>query len=178
MASETVGTRWRSILRGWIIPFGLELAAVLLIVKFVCFFAWVPSGSMLPTIAEHSVLFSTRIHNPEQTVQRGDIIVFRSDELDLTLIKRCVGLPGDHILVSEEGKLFVNGVYYPEPYVVFPEEGAGEFAVPQGEYLFFGDNRADSTDARYWENPYVPAEQLMGRARFTLWPLTNFGVLR
>lgn len=170
--------RGRSLLREWVLPLGLELIAVLLIVKFICFFAVVPSGSMLPAIAERSVLFSTRIHNPVESVQRGDVVVFRADELDMTLIKRCVGLPGDSVLVNEEGKLFVNGEYYPEPYVVYPEAGAGEFLVPEGCFLFFGDNRAASTDARYWENPYIAEDKLMGTARFTLWPLSNFGVMQ
>ena len=170
--------QWNKILREWIIPFGLEIIGVLLIVKFVCFFAVVPTGSMIPTIDEHSVLFATRMYNPEKNVARGDIIVFQSDEVEKTLIKRCIGLPGDSIVISEEGKLFINGEYYPEPYVINTEGGAATFEVPQGHYLFFGDNRSGSVDARYWEEPYIPAESLMGEARFTLWPLRNFGVLK
>ena len=70
----------------WIIPFAIEIVVILLIVKFVCFFVIVPTGSMVPTIAERSILFATRVYNPEKNVERGDILVFRSDELDMTMV--------------------------------------------------------------------------------------------
>lgn len=49
----------------WILPFGLEILALFLIVKFVLFVPIVPSGSMEPTIAEHSALIALRVHHLE-----------------------------------------------------------------------------------------------------------------
>ena len=97
---ETTGElrrkRLRKFVREWVVPFGLEILVLLFVIRFLFFFVIVPSGSMLPTIDKASVLFATRVHQPEN-LQRGDIVVFESDELDLTLVKRLVGLPGDHI---------------------------------------------------------------------------------
>ena len=94
--------RLRRFTKEWLIPFGTEILALLLIIKFLFFFVIVPSGSMIPTIEKPSVLFATRVHNPEK-LQRGDIVVFESDELNLTLVKRLVGLPGDHVVLDEDG---------------------------------------------------------------------------
>ncbi|WP_312643860.1 signal peptidase I [Hydrogenoanaerobacterium sp.] len=169
---------FKRVLKEWIIPFALEIIAIVLIVKFVCFFAVVPTGSMIPTVDEHSWLFATRMYNPEKNVKRGDILVFRSDEMDQTLLKRCIGLPGEKIVLDDEGKLYINGEYYEEPYVVNKLAEPASFQVPEGSYLFLGDNRSGSLDARYWEDPYVPAGKIMGKARFTMWPLKNFGILK
>ena len=168
--------RLRRFTKEWLIPFGTEILALLLIIKFLFFFVIVPSGSMIPTIEKPSVLFATRVHNPEK-LQRGDIVVFESDELNLTLVKRLVGLPGDHVVLDEDGKMPLTGQPVEEEYVFYPSARAADFQVPEGHYLFLGDNRAGSNDARMWNEPYIPGEKISGKARFTLWPLSNFGIL-
>lgn len=164
-------------LREWVIPFGVEVLALLFIIKFLFFFVVVPSGSMIPTIDKASILFATRVHDPEK-LRRGDIVVFDSDELGLTLVKRLVGLPGDHVVLDEKGKMTLNGEPVEEPYVFYPSAMAADFTVPEGHYLFLGDNRSGSNDARMWNEPYIAGEKISGKARFTLWPVANFGVLR
>jgi len=52
------------------------------------------------------------------------------------------------------------------------------FQIPEGMYLFLGDNRAGSSDARGWRHPYVPAEDITGKAVFTIFPFKNFGILK
>lgn len=169
---------FRKLLKEWIIPFALEILIVLLLIKFVFFFIVVPTGSMIPTIDEHSYLFATRVYNAAETVKRGDILAFQSDELGQVLIKRCIGLPGDHVELDDEGKLYINGEYMEEPYVVNTSSMSGVFDVPEGCFLFLGDNRAESYDARMWNNPYISADKIQGKARFTIWPFSNFGVLK
>lgn len=168
---------FKKFMKEWVIPFGIEILIIMLIIKFVCFFAVVPTGSMIPTVDEGSWLFATRLYNPEKNVKRGDIVVFRSDEMNLILLKRCIGLPGETIELDEEGKLYVDGVYTEEPYVVNEQARSASFTVPEDCYLFFGDNRSGSTDARDWQQPYISSDKLMGKAHFTLWPLQNFGPL-
>lgn len=163
----------------WILPFGLEILALFLIVKFVLFVPIVPSGSMEPTIAEHSALIALRVHHLEK-LQRGDIIVFTAQTPELegtTLIKRLIGLPGDHVEIDESGAVTINGEVQPEDYVVYQYAIPGEYDVPEGCYLFMGDNRANSLDSRYWSYPYVSADAIQGRAVFTLFPFSNFGKL-
>lgn len=166
----------RKFVKEWVIPFGVEILILLFIIRFLFFFVVVPSGSMIPTIDKASVLFATRVHNPEK-LQRGDIVVFDSEELGLTLVKRLVGLPGDHVVLDDNGKMILNGQPVEEDYVFYPSALAADFQVPEGCYLFLGDNRSASNDARMWNEPYIPGEKITGKARFTLWPVANFGML-
>lgn len=166
---------FKKVLREWVLPYGAEILAVVLFVKFMAFFTFVPTGSMETTIPEKSCVISTRLYNASENVKRGDIIVFESDELGITLVKRCIGLPGDRVEVLRDGSVYINGELYPEPYALDYDGYSGEFVVPEGNYLFFGDNRPGSIDARYWDDPYIPEEKLVGKAVFLLWPFDSFG---
>lgn len=166
----------KNIWKDWILPLALEILVIFLFIKFVAFAVYVPSGSMLPTIQVPSVLIATRVHSPEKSVERGDIVAFNSQELEKVLIKRCIGLPGDEIEL-EEGKLYINGEYVEEPYVVNTSQDNGLWTVPEGCYFFLGDNRSGSFDAREWDDPYIEGEEIIGEAHFTLYPFSNFGLL-
>lgn len=169
--------RWKKLWKEWILPLGVEVLVLVFLLKVVFMLVLVPSGSMLPTIQKNSVLFCTYLHNMDK-VERGQILVFDSEELGKTLIKRLIGLPGETVVIREDGSITVDGQPLEEPYVVYPQmDQEMEFEVPEGHYLFLGDNRAGSEDARYWEEPFIPAEKIKARARFTLWPLSRFGGL-
>ncbi|MBZ9686130.1 signal peptidase I [Clostridium estertheticum] len=64
---------------------------------------------MYPTIKTGDKITVTRIYKKEN-LKRGDIIVFKSDELKETLIKRLIGLPGYEIVIKDKGQVFINGV--------------------------------------------------------------------
>lgn len=148
----------------------------LLIFQTFCFMASVPTGSMESTIPVGAQVLTTRIFNKDN-VERGDIIVFDSDELNVVLIKRCIGLPGDTVTFNGSGAVFINGEYLEEPYVSSWSGFEGEFTVPEDCYFFVGDNRKNSLDARYWQNPYIHKDEIKGKARFVLFPFSSFGTL-
>jgi signal peptidase I len=133
---------------------------------------------------------------PYRAVKRGDIIVFRYPvDISQTFVKRCMGVPGDHIrLVNKQ--VYLNGKAIEEPYKVhktdyidsyrdnFPGEpnsnlypGAidmlqhnvvnGEVVVPNGYYFAMGDNRDQSLDSRYWG--FVPRENIIGKPLIIYW---------
>jgi signal peptidase I len=94
----------------------------------------IPSGSMLNTllIGDHVVV--DRISLAPQTkwapfvhyrpVQRGDVIVFykpNPESPDLILVKRAIGIPGDHIHLRH-GVVYLNGVAQNEPHAIQPTE--------------------------------------------------------
>lgn len=167
----------KKFLRSWVLPLVAEVAVLVFIFQFVVNITYVPTGSMIPTIAENSVLLSPRVYNLDK-IQRGDILSFESEELGKILIKRLIGMPGDTITIETDGSLYVNGEKLEEPYVVNQEEGySGTFTVPEDCYFFLGDNRSGSVDARVWENPYISGDKIRSRAMFTIWPLQNFGIL-
>ena len=166
----------KKIFNEWVIPIVLALVIAKAINMFIFFNVYVPTGSMIPTINENDRMLVTKIYNTEN-IKRGDIIVFYSEELQETLIKRAIGLPGDEIKIVE-GKLYINGEEIEEDYVKNNENDySGEFKVPEGKFFFLGDNRANSWDARKWINPYIDASKIKGKARFRFYPFDNIGSL-
>ncbi|WP_461205901.1 signal peptidase I [Clostridium sp. DL1XJH146] len=164
----------KSFFTEWVIPVISALLIAYIINKFVFFNVTVPTSSMYPTITPGDRMVVTRIYNLEKLV-RGDIVVFDSDELDETLIKRLIGLPGDNILIEDSGKVFINGQLLEEPYVLNSGDAAGSFKVPENSYFFLGDNRGNSKDARYWKEPYIDGSKIRGKARFIIYPFDRFG---
>ena len=145
---------------------------------FECFFfvANVPTGSMETTVPTGSQVITTRCFNKDN-VERGDVVVFYSEELDMVLLKRCIGLPGDTVEFDGEGNTYINGEYYNESHVSSYSDFEGSFEVPEGCYFFCGDNRRSSFDARFWDDPYIEKENVKGIARFIVFPFGSFGLV-
>lgn len=176
---DTTSTKFdlRQFVKSWVLPLVAEVAVLLVIFNFVINITYVPTGSMIPTIAEHSVLISLREYNTDE-LQRGEIYSFHSEELDKTLIKRLIGLPGETVRIEGNGNIYINDVRLDEPYVKNQEYGfTGTFQVPEDCCFFLGDNRSGSSDARYWDNPYIRTDEVISRAVFTVFPFTDFGFL-
>jgi len=165
------------IIKEWSLPVVCALALAFLINKFIFFNVSVPTESMYPTIKPGDKIFVLRNYK-ESSLKRGDILVFHSKEANEDLIKRLVGLPKEKVEIKNDGKVFINDVELEEPYVKYKSDITGVFNVPEGCYLFLGDNRANSVDSRYWKNPYIPYKEIMGKAKFIIKPFNRFGALQ
>lgn len=161
----------------WILPVVAAIILAKVINVFLIFKVSVPTESMYPTIKKGDQIFVTKIYKPSN-IKRGDIVVFKSEELNDLLIKRVVGLPGDKIEIKEDGSVYINGNIYPEEYVKYPSSKTGSFEVPEGKYLMLGDNRANSADARYWNNPYIDGSEIEGKAGLRVFPFNRIGFLK
>ena len=159
----------------WIIPIIAAIGIAFLINKFLVYNVYIPSESMVPTLNVGDKLMVTRVYDTNK-IKRGDIIVFFSEELDEILIKRAIGLPGDHIKIHD-GIVNVNGEDIKEEYVKNNEEYDGDFDVPNNKFFFLGDNRNRSNDARRWINPFIDASNIQGKARIKFYPFKDFGSL-
>lgn len=159
----------------WAITIVAALLISFLINKFLIFKVYIPSESMYPTLKVRDQLFVTKMYNRD-SIERGDVLVFFSDEFNELLIKRVIGLPGDEIIVKASGEVLVNGEVLQEDYVVQKDETAIfdlEFKVPDDEYFFLGDNRANSLDSRYWNDPYIEFKNIRGEARVIIYPFSR-----
>ena len=180
--AEKTENRISYVVKEWVIPIVTALLLAFLINTFVVFRIEVPTGSMIPTINVDDKIFVRKVYNKDQ-FERGDILVFRSKELftvdgkEMLLIKRLIGLPGD-VVELKEGILYVNGYLVEEPYVVNQSSFTGTFTVPEDHLLFFGDNRKTSNDARYWQQPYIHEDQVIGKGGLRILPLEDFGFLK
>jgi signal peptidase I len=120
MANSTEA-RW-SLPRLWRDNRGILLFLVLMLVFRSAWADWmtVPTGSMNPTIIEGDRIlvdkhvFGLRLPwtlvrlTDGRDPQRGEIVVFDSPADGTSLVKRCVGLPGDLVALDERG-LTING---------------------------------------------------------------------
>ena len=112
---------------------------------------------------------------PLHAPQQGDGIVFHEPAQDSDFVKRVIGIPGDLVEIRF-GVVYVNGIVLPEPYLVrrdtsnHPPE-----VVQQGFYFVLGDNRPFSYDSR--ELGPIPLENIIGKAWFTYWPLSEMDIL-
>jgi signal peptidase I len=115
-----------------------SICTVLVIGLFVMGFIFqnfeIPSASMEKTllIGDHVVVDRTTLAPATKwapfvhyrPVQHGDVIVFykpNPETPDLILVKRAIGLPGDHIHLRH-GVVYLNGVAQTEPYAGMPAE--------------------------------------------------------
>lgn len=106
---------------------------------------------------------------------------------DNHLIKRVIGLPGDHIVCCDaQGHLTVNGVPITEPYIKpgdVPSAITFDITVPEGKVWVMGDHRGDSEDSRFHDpagtgaEGSVPIDRITGRAVAIVWPFDRVGWL-
>ena len=158
----------------------------------------IPSGSMERTLRDGDKVAVTMFDSDR--IDRGDVVVFTDpdDWLHVEeptglrgaiqkvmisvsllpentghhLVKRVIGVGGDHVVADGKGTLSVNGVVIKEPYVKdgqSPSLTSFDVTVPQGYVWVMGDNRSNSADSRYHRDDahggFVPLKNVVGVAK-------------
>jgi signal peptidase I len=182
----------------------LVLLVIVLFRSFVLEPYWIPSRSMMPSLISGDFIvvsksayglrlpFSDELLVSLRRPRRGEVVVFRSPTEEKDLIKRLVGLPGDHVRVRDN-RIWINGRLvplkqdgeyggeggFPGSRLALERLGEHEHAVllvdalptcdfeatvPPHTYFFMGDNRNDSADSRFPQVGFVPEENLVGPA--------------
>lgn len=157
----------------WLIPIIIAIVLAIIIKNFLLYKIVVPSPSMSPTVEVGDQLFVTKVYNTSN-IKRGDILVFNSDELGKLLLKRVIGLPGEHVEIKGDGLVYVDGKKLEESYVKYPGGKTDmSFDVPEGKFLMLGDNRNNSGDARYWNNKYIDGKDIDAKAQVIVYPFNR-----
>jgi signal peptidase I len=189
------------------------IVVALFIITFTVQTFRIPSESMEPTLLVGDFLLVNKEVSsdrgigalaPTNRIHRGDLIVFHYPvDPSLHLVKRVVGLPGDHIRLRA-GRVLINGSALWEPYAIYrpslPDSyrddfprmvsadpsvdsrwwiemhslvSDGELTVPPDSYFVLGDNRNDSEDSRYWG--LVPRGAIVGKPFLIYFSLNDPG---
>jgi signal peptidase I len=176
--------------------FVLALALAFVLKTFLVQAFFIPSGSMIPTLAIGDRVLVEKVTFRFREPGRGEVIVFRNPnapertggvgdavrsfleglglvqpDADIDLIKRVIGLPGDTVEVRD-GVVLVNGQPLTEPYADLDDSDFGPLVVPPGQLFMLGDNRGNSEDSRRSLGT-VPLDNVVGKAFVILWPPTH-----
>lgn len=122
----------------------------------------VSSTSMEPTLCPGDRVLVNLWRPDIGDLTRGDLVALRPGRSEVPVVKRVVGLPGDHVAIRD-ALLYVNDQRVDEPYVDHTAIDAlfyGPVVVPADSFLVLGDARAASIDSRVY-GP-VPSERLIG----------------
>lgn len=214
-AKPSLGKRFVKLLtEGALILVGAVVISILLR-TFVAQMFVIPSGSM-----ENTLLIGDRVLVAKfGGFERGDVVVFEDPSHWLNtsprepstvrevlefigvlpnsdtehLIKRVVGMPGDHVkCCDDEGRIEVNGVALDERTYLFASDGVQvapanvpfEIVVPDQHLFVLGDHRNASADSRCrlsnvvqgqprGMDAFVPVDRVVGASVAILAPLTR-----
>jgi signal peptidase I len=175
---------------------------------------WIPSESMVNTLDIDDRIFVNLLVPEPFSLSRGDVVVFRDtnswlpaapektegpftwvqdgltfvgllpDNSEQHLVKRVIGLPGDHVVCCDAGgKLTINGTAIDESYVntaEVPQVRNFDVTVPEGKVWVMGDNRNHSADSRSHmeaNGGFINLADIEGKAAVIAWPLNRITVL-
>ena len=132
----------------------------------------IDGSSMNPTLLDGEYLIINNMTYLLDDPEQGDIVVFHHPRNELNLIKRVVGVPGDHIEINNS-TVWVNGEVQEEPFIADSPNYSGSWDVPPGQYFVLGDNRNNSSDSHSWG--FLPLENMLGKAMLVYWPPSDWG---
>lgn len=166
---NTLGGRVKSFVHSFLLPVLYGVLIALILTQVIFFHARVPSGSMETTIMTGDRILGNRVCYWFQEPDYGEIIIFWSKEYNEFMVKRVIGCPGDRVEIREDG-VYVNGRLISDIYTQGAttelHPGENTWTVPEDSYFVMGDNRENSADSRYWNDAFVPEEDIYARYIF------------
>lgn len=137
----------------------------------------VDGKSMNTTLENGEIMILNKIVYKKYDIQRFDIVVIKKN--NKLIIKRVVGLPGE-VIEYKDNQLYIDGKKVNDPYPStrtddFSIQDVGHTKVPGDTYFVMGDNRSNSLDSRFPEVGVIKKSDILGRARFVIWPINRLG---
>lgn len=156
---------------------------VLILVIYVVSLQQVVGPSMNPTFENNDIVFINKLGYRFSNPKRNDIVSFNYSGTKY-LIKRVIGLPGEHI-EFKDNILYIDGKGYMENYLPdgtitedWKLEDIGYDVIPEDMYLMLGDNRKDSMDGRDKKVGLIHKKDIIGKIFVRVWPLNEFKIIK
>lgn len=162
------------------------LIAVVIIVPVRYFLVqpfFVRGASMEPTFEDGEYLIIDELSYRFREPRRGEVVVFRfPEDPSQFFIKRIIGVPGDTVTVAGgrvqlQNTQYQQGVLLDESaYLTDDTRTGGQVTttLDADEYFVLGDNRAASSDSRYWG--VLGRKNIIGRTWIRAFPLSRLDV--
>lgn len=171
-----------------LLSFVIMFVVIFATFKFVVFPIRVQGESMMNALLDQELGIMNIWQVKQNGVERFDIVVIHSKELEEDIIKRIIGLPGEDVEYKND-KLYINGKYIEEPFLdrVFAEEEKAVFddklftedfhiKLKKGEYFAMGDNRLNSMDSRVLGT--FTMKDIKAKNGYIIYPFNRMGPLK
>ncbi|MCH5278489.1 MAG: signal peptidase I [Christensenellaceae bacterium] len=146
----------------------------------------VDGESMQNTLMNGERVFVEKVSYWFDEPQRGDIVIVHFPDRTECFVKRIIAFGGETISIKDgyvyiDGQLLDESAYAGDWYGRIRDdmkikcEGSvnGTYVVPYGHVFVMGDNRNWSHDSRAVDVGAIPLEQVLGKARFVVWPISE-----
>jgi signal peptidase I len=142
------------------------------------------SASMAPTLwsderGDGDLVLTERVSYWFRQPRRWEVVTFRTNE-GLQVMKRVVGLPGEHVQLERDGTILIDGEAIERPpalesirYFAYGDLIGRRVGECGDGYYVLGDDSKDSDDSRY--NGPLRRHRIIGRAWLILAPSERFG---
>lgn len=160
------------------IKIAILVVIIFCVYMFVISMQQVVGSSMNNTLNNGDMVLLFKAKYKFSDVKRFDVVSFNYEDTKY-LIKRVIGLPGEHI-EYKDNKLYINGNYVEEERDFetddFKLEDLGYDVIPDDMYFVLGDNREKSLDSR--EIGLIKKEDIIGKVIVRLWPISGIKLIR
>lgn len=173
---EKYSHKYKQAMKSTIYALIVVAAVAVLIATLVLPVLQISGTSMEPTLNDEEIVVLLKTTD----MKRGDLCCFYYQ--NKLLIKRVVGLPGDHVNIDETGNVFINGEPLDESaYITEPSRGECDITFPchvtDNHYFVLGDHRATSIDSRSSVIGLVSEEYIIGKIFFRIWPFEKISLI-
>ena len=145
-----------------------------LIITFIGERTGVSGHSMEPTLHHMDSVLVDKLTYRFRDPKRFEVVVLPNPaDRKEKLVKRVIGMPGETVEIRS-GTVYIDGRIisrdYSKDHMTFPINVEGSITLKKDEYFVLGDNRNYSRDSRFWNNPYVAEDKILGKAVLRYFP--------